>query len=81
MFHAVEALGVESLPPLSFALRLGKSAIVWNASQRSLFVGAVRGLEPTPIAGLMHRYAESQSLFAGCIGPCSNHIAMWTYCC
>lgn len=41
MLHTVESLRIEALPPLIFALRLGKMAIIWNAHVWAGLVGAV----------------------------------------
>ena len=35
VFHAIEPLRIEPLPPLIFAVRLGNTAVIWNASVRA----------------------------------------------
>src|ERR1700728_2611097 len=76
MLGAVELLRIESLPPPAFAIGGGQIAIVGRARARTGFVGAVGGLEPPPVASLMHRNAETQSLSARGLGPNADNIAM-----
>ena len=76
VLDAIEALGIEALPPLAFAVDFSEMAVIGNAGEWAGFVGGVRGLEPPPVARLMYRDAEAQALLARGGGPCADYIAM-----
>src|SRR5580658_4870302 len=76
MFGAVEHLRIEAFPPLIFAVGFGDATVVGHAGHRPLLIGAVRSLEPPPVAPLVHSHAETQSLAACRGGPLSHYIAM-----
>ena len=59
VLHAVEPLRIKPLPPLILSLCLREMAIIRNAGVRAGLVGAMRRLEPPPVARLMHRHSEA----------------------
>ena len=59
MLNAIQTLWIESLPPLLFALGDGQFAVIGNTYILTLFVGAMRSLEPPPIPRVMDLYPES----------------------
>src|ERR1700758_1648438 len=76
MFGAVEHLRIESVPPLSLAFGAGHAPVIRYARRTAAFVGAMRGLEPPPVASLVHGNAKSHPLAPGCRGPFTHHVAM-----
>ena len=60
------------------SIRLRETAIVRKAGPWSRLVGAMRRLEPPPVARLMHSDTEPQALFSRRGGPGADNIAMGT---
>ncbi len=81
MLDSVQALRIEPLPPQSFPVGFREMAVIGNASQWSGFVRIVRGLEPPPVARLVHGDPEAKPLFARRRGPSANYVTMRTVRC
>src|SRR5689334_10087042 len=76
MLHAVNAMRIKALPPLAFPLGFGQPAVIWHTRQRASSVRTMRRLEPPPVARLMHRDPEPQSVLPRQSGPSTYHIAV-----
>ena len=74
----VELLGVETFPPLAFAIGLGELAIVIYAGFRTVLIVTLCGFVPGPGMVGMERDTQWQSGFLGSTGPAFEDILMRT---
>jgi hypothetical protein len=74
VLYAVDAMRIQTLPPLFLACCGREVAVVRSTGHRAGFVGALRRLKPPPVSSLTHSYPQAQVLFArsGCPNPTTS---------